>query len=120
MAPDGRADGFSLAFYNSLQPGIFLIAVIASCILVISIACRDKINGFSDNFGRDVATLSRSIGRSFREVFYTASPIVTVSFLTVLITAILLRSFYLNQPIQNDEAAAYLNYASIPIYLLPQ
>jgi hypothetical protein len=114
---DSSADIFTFGFYSKVQKILRftgIIFLLAACIF--SINKRIVIN-YSNRFLYALLCFVKKLECYFAEMIKKEDKIHLYALCTIILLAIVVRIFFLFQPMRYDEAFTFMRYASKPFYI---
>jgi len=116
LAPDGKSAQFNLALFEQIATRARFIGIIL--IVFSGVLCY-----FSNHVWKYLLDLLhasahclKGLTRQLRDALRTEDKMHLYALFIILITAIVVRLFFLFQPIRYDEAFTFMNFASKPLY----
>ncbi len=111
LASDGRADDFTPALHAAVSGRLVLLGLLLLAVGATGgIVSRNR-----TRMRKEVSEFAEAVARHARWAFIDAGPAIQLSLALTLIAGVVLRLWFLDAPLWNDEASEIVDRASLPL-----
>lgn len=114
---DGSADAFTIVFYSNVQKILRFTGIIflfAACVFYFN---KRIVINYGDKFLYTLLCFVKELKCRFAEVLKEENKIHLYALCAIILFTIVVRIFFLFQPMRYDEAFTFMRYASKPFYI---
>jgi 4-amino-4-deoxy-L-arabinose transferase-like glycosyltransferase len=116
LAPDGKSEQFNCALFEQIVIRARLIGIVLIVLSGVLYGLRKKVWEYTRAVLNAFSHLLPGLTKQFSEAVRKEEKMHLYALFIILITAFVVRLFFLFQPIRYDEAFTFINFASKPLY----
>ena len=116
LASDGKSEQFNVVLFEQIATRARFIGIILIMFSGVLCYCRNHVWKYLLDLFHASAHCLKGLTKQLRDAVRTEEKMHLYALFIILITATVVRLFFLFQPIRYDEAFTFMNFASKPLY----
>ncbi len=117
FALHGSAEKFTFSLFKQITVKLRFIGIAVILASGLLYAGRRQVHQYVSDMLTSSGSFIREIKEQFKEAVKKEDRIHLFSFFIILLIAISVRLFFISQPVRNDEAATFIAFAEMPLFI---